>query len=60
MLGRFVINRCSLKAPEYGTVSTARTKGKCARVTRINKSVIYAYIQTILSPMPYTLFVTIS
>ena len=52
-------SRQLLKAPEYGTVSTTRTKWKCARVTRINKSVIYAYIQTILSPMPYTLFVTI-
>ena len=48
-----------LKAPEYGTVSTTRTKWKCARVTRVNKSVIYAYIQTILSLMLYTLFVTI-
>jgi hypothetical protein len=41
------------------TVSTTRTKWNCARVTRINKSVIYAYMQTILSSMPYTLFVTI-
>jgi hypothetical protein len=51
-------SRQLLKAPENGTVSTTRTKWKCDRVARINKSVIYAYIQTTLSLMPYTLFVT--
>jgi len=39
--------------------SQQQEQSETARVTRINKSVIYACMQTILSSMPYTLFVTI-